>query len=85
MFNFCVLRKGEILGELGDFCAFEGFQVGQEILFPYQWARSPGLLRSPDVLPAASRVNCRTPSGEGLISPSAPSWGVLAENDSPDL
>ena len=31
-------RKGEILGDLGEFRAFEEFQVGQEeIVFSYQW------------------------------------------------
>lgn len=79
-------RKGQIRGGLGEFHAFEGPQVGQqEICFSYRWARSRGLLLSPDVLPEASRFNCRTPSGEGLISPSVPSWGVLAKNDPPGL
>lgn len=86
MYLTFVHRKGEIWGGLGEFHAFEGLQVGQEeIFFSYQWARSPGLLLSLNVLPEASRFNCRTPSGEGLISPSVPSWGVLAKNDPPGL
>lgn len=80
-----VHRKGEILGELGEFHAFEGFQVGQEeIFFSYGWARSPSLLPSPNDPPEASRFNCRTP-GEGSISHLYCIGSILAENDFPGL
>lgn len=72
----CVNRR-RILGKLGDYRAFEGLQVGWG-RFSYLWARSPGLLLLPNVLPEASRLSCRAPSA-GLTSPSVPSWGVLAE------
>lgn len=71
----CVPRR--ILGKLGDFQAVEGLQVGWGRC-SYLWARSPGPLLLPNVLPEASRLSCRAPSA-GLTSPSVPSWGVLAK------
>lgn len=71
----CVPRRR--LGKLGDFQAVEGLWVGWGRC-SYLWAKSPGLLLLPNVLPEASRLSCRAPSA-GLTSPSVPSWGVLAE------
>lgn len=73
-----VHRKGEILGELGEFHAFEGLQFGQEeIFFSYLWARSPGLLPPPSVLPEASRFSCRTPFGGRFDLPICTILGCL--------
>ena len=57
-----------------------GWPGGNCLFLSVAW--SPGCLWSPRVLPEASRLNCGTPSGEGPISPSVPSWGVLAKQDS---
>lgn len=73
----CLICVPRILGKLGDFQAVGGLQVGWGRC-SYLWARSPGLLLLPNVLPEASRLSCRAPSA-GLTSPSVPSWGVLAE------
>lgn len=58
----CVPRR--ILGKLGDFQAVEGLQVGWGSC-SYLWARSPGPLLLPNVLPEASRLSCRAPSAGG--------------------
>lgn len=71
-----VHRKGEILGELGEFHAFKEFQLARR-RFSYQWAWSPGCLRFAHVLPEASRLNCGTPSGEGFDLPICTILGCL--------